>query len=164
MRRWAIGLGAVAALAGAWLWWTGDERRLVRRLAEMERLFEKEAPEDQLESFGRTRQIVGMFAPGFLVLARPYEGSVSDLQQLAAIVQRYRDSSDRISIDDSGRRVAVDAARGTAETSALFAISGGSGSGSERFRARIAWVRLDGEWKIQEIEILEVLERGALGL
>ena len=164
MRRLAPAIGILAVLAGAWLWWSSDERRLARRLDELVREFEKEAPEDQLTSFGHTRRIVGMFAPGFLVLARPYEGSVSDLQQLAAIVQRYRDSSERIEIDDARREIAIDAARGTAESSALFAISGARGGAGERFRARIAWVRLDGVWMIQEVEILEVLERGLLGL
>ena len=164
MRRLVAALGVLALLVGGWLWWSSDERRLARRLEEMERLFEKQGSEDQLSSFGRTRRIVQMFAPGFLVMARPYEGSVSDLQQLAAIVQRYRDSSERIEIDAARREISIDSARGTAESSADFAVSGGSGGRGERFRARIAWVRLDGVWMIQEVEILEVLERGLLGL
>ena len=85
---------------------------------------------------------------------------------LAAIVLRYRESSTRIEIGDAERELAIDGARGTAETTALFVLSGdrGGGPGRERFRARLAWVRIDGDWKIQEFEILEVLERGLLGL
>jgi hypothetical protein len=160
-------LAAAAILVGGWLWWSSDARRVGARLAELQAAFEKDGPEDQLTSFGKTRRIVELFAPGFLILARPYEGSISDRQQLAAVVQRYRDSARTIDVASGSRETEVDSARGTAETTAVFSISGdrgGGGSGGERFRARIAWSRTEGEWRIQQIEILEVLERGLLGL
>jgi len=160
-----LALGVAGAIAvGAWMWWTSDRRRLSARIDEMVELFEKSGPEDQLTAFGHTRQIVAMFAPGFVILARPYEGSIADRQQLAAVVQRYREGNTRIEIGDAERAISIDPERGTAETSAVFSLSGGRGVGGgvERFRARIAWVRLDGEWKIHEVEILEVLERGGL--
>ncbi|KAB2966398.1 MAG: hypothetical protein F9K18_05670 [Thermoanaerobaculia bacterium] len=155
----------VTALAGIWIWWTSDRRRLNARLDEIESLFEKSGPEDQLTSFGRTRQIVAMFAPGFVASARPYEGAITDSQQLAAIVMRYRDGSERIEIGDREREVAIDSPRGTAETTAVFAVKGsrGGGPGGETFRARIAWMRTDGVWKVQEFEVLEVLEGSLLG-
>jgi hypothetical protein len=161
-------LVVVAVLAVAlivlWSWWRSDRRRISARLDEIESLLDKSGAEDQLTAFGRTRRIVAAFAPGFVVLARPYEGSISDAQQLAAVIQRYRESSSRIEVGDSGRDTAIDSARGTAETTAVFRLAGerGSGPGTERFRARIAWVKSDGEWRIQEFEILEVLERGGL--
>jgi len=156
----------VLALVALLAWWTSDRRRLGARLAELEGLLEKSAPEDQLTAFGRTRRIVAAFAPGFVVSARPYEGTITDPQQLAGVVMSYRASSARIEIDDAERDLSIDGARGTAETTALFVLSGdrGNGPGRERFRARIAWVRLDGDWRVQEFEILEVLERGLLGL
>jgi hypothetical protein len=156
-----------AVLIAGWVWWSSDARRLGARLAELEAAFEKDGPEDQLASFGKTRRIVELFAPGFLILARPYEGSISDRQQLAAIVQRYRDSARTIDVSSGSRETEVHSERGTAETTAVFSISGdrgGGGPGGERFRARIAWSRAEGEWRIQEVEILEVLERGLLGL
>jgi hypothetical protein len=156
----------VAAVIGIHVWWSSDRRRINARLAELEEMLGKSGAEDQLAAFGRTRHIVEQFAPGFVVSAKPYEGTITDLQQLAAVIMKYRESSGRIAVADSERDLAIDDARGTAETTALFVISGdrGGGPGRERFRARVDWVRIGGEWKIQEFEILEVLERGLLGL
>lgn len=156
----------LAVVAGVWAWWTSDRRRLSARLDEIEALFEKDGAEDQLTSFGRTRQIVALFAPGFVASARPYEGTITDAQQLAAVVMRYRDGAERIEVGDSEREIELDATRGTAGTTAVFAVRGvrPGGPGSERFRARIAWIRTDGEWRIQEFEVLEVLEGSLLGL
>lgn len=160
MKRVALAAVLLAALVALGLWWSSDRRRLAARLDEVVELFEKSDAEDQLTSFGRTRAIVELFAPGFVVLAEPYQASITDRQQLAAIVQSYRDGSERIDISDSDRSFEIDAARGIAESAALFAVSGGRGGGGERFRARIAWARTDGEWRIQEFEIVEVLEPG----
>lgn len=160
MKRIALIVATAIALVVLWSWWTSDRRRLAARLDEIEELFEKSRAEDQLTSFGKTRAIVELFAPGFVVLARPYEASITHRQQLAGIVQRYRDGSERIEISDSERRFEIDAERGVAESAALFAVAGGAGGGGERFRARIAWARIDGEWRIQEFEIVEVLEPG----
>lgn len=146
MKRIALIVATAIALVVLWSWWTSDRRRLAARLDEIEELFEKSRAEDQLTSFGKTRAIVELFAPGFVVLA--------------GIVQRYRDGSERIEISDSERRFEIDAERGVAESAALFAVAGGAGGGGERFRARIAWARIDGEWRIQEFEIVEVLEPG----
>jgi hypothetical protein len=161
-----VAVGAVVAvLAGLWAWWTSERRRLGARLDEIEALFEKSGPEDQLASFGRARRIVALFAPGFVASARPYEGSISDAQQLAAVVLRYRDGAERIEVGDREREVELDSARGTAATTAVFAVTGvrAGGPGGERFRARVAWIRIDGEWRIQEFEVLEVLEGSLLG-
>jgi hypothetical protein len=160
VKRIAVAAALLVVLAALWSWWTSDRRRLAARLDQVVGLFEKSGAEDQLTSFGRTRAIVELFSPGFVVLAKPYQASITERQQLAAIVQSYRDGSDRIDVSDSDRSFEIDAARGIAESAALFAVSGGRGGGGERFRARIAWVRIDGEWRIQEFEIVEVLEPG----
>jgi hypothetical protein len=159
VKRIFIAAALLVALVVFWSWWSSDRRRLAARLDEVVELFEKSRAEDQLTSFGKSRAIVELFAPGFVVLAKPYEGSITDRQQLAAIVQTYRDGSERIDISDSERSFEIDAARGVAESAALFAVSGGRGGG-DRFRARIAWARIDGTWRIQEFEIVEVLEPG----
>ncbi len=143
---------AVLAITG-WAWWSSDRRRLAARLDEIRSWLEKSGPEDQLTSFGNTRRIVEAFAPGFVVLARPYEATITDRQQLAAVVQRYRDGADTIRIGATGREFRVDPTTGTAESSAHFAVSGQGLAGGDRFDARIAWVRIDGEWQIREFEI-----------
>lgn len=157
MRRLVSGLLVLVLAAAAWGWWTSDRRRLSARLAAIQEWFEKSGPEDQLTSFGKTRRIVEAFAPGFVVLARPYEATVTDRQQLAAIVQRYRDGAAAIRVDAAEREVRIDRGLGSAETSARFAVAEGALGRGERFRARIVWVRDQGEWWIREFEITEVL-------
>lgn len=162
LRKLLAAVAIVAIAVGAWSWWTSDRRRLSARIDEMVSLFEKSAPEDQLTAFGRTRQIVALFAPGFVILARPYEGTITDRQQLAAVVQRYREGRSTIEVADAERSIEIDSGRGTAETSAVFSLSAGAGGGVETFRARIGWVRVEGEWLVHEVEILEVIERGGV--
>jgi hypothetical protein len=164
MRRLAAVLVLVVAAWAAWAWWRSDERRIAARWKGALVAFEKSGQEDQLTAFGKVRDIVSLFAPGFVISARPYEGTIADGQQLAAVVARYRDSARRIQVSDADREIALFENR-TAEMTAVVQIDGerGSGPGRERFRVRAAWREDDGLWRIQELEIVEVLEdRGLL--
>lgn len=164
MRR-AIALAALlAGLVGGWLWSGSDRRRVNARFDEAISLFEKSGAESQLDAFARVRGIVGLFGPGFVAMARPYEGTITDAQQLAGIVASYRSSAERISIGDSGREVVLRSDNATAELTTTVTVDGerGGGPGRERFRLRVAWRKDDGEWRIQELEILEVLDTTGL--
>jgi len=164
MRR-AIVLAVLAAgLAGGWLWWGSDRRRVSARFDEAMALFEKSGPEGQLDAVARVRGIVGLFAPGFVAMARPYEGTITDSAQLAAIVASYRGSAERIAVADSGRELVLRPENGTADLTTTVTVDGVRGGvpGRERFRARVAWRRDDGIWRIQEFEILEVLDTSGL--
>ena len=154
----------VAVLAAGWLWWGSDRRRIHARFDRAEELFAKSGEESQLDAFARVRGIVALFAPGFVVMARPYEGTVTDAQQLAGLVASYRGSAQRIAVGDSGRELVLRAANGTAELTTTVTVDGvrGGGPGRERFRVRVAWRKDDGDWRIQELEILEVLDSSGL--
>lgn len=164
MRR-ILALAVLAAvLAGGWLWWGSDRRRIHARFDHAEELFTKSGPESQLDAFARVRDIVGLFAPGFVVMARPYEGTISDAQQLAGIVAAYRASAERIEVTDSGRELELRPENGTAELVTTVTVDGirGGGPGRERFRVRVAWREDEGTWSIQELEILQVLDSSGL--
>jgi len=104
MRR-AIALAALLAGARGRLALVGSDRRRVNaRFDEAISLFEKSGRREPADAFARVRGIVGLFAPGFVAMARPYEGTITDAQQLAGIVASYRSSAERISIGDSGAR------------------------------------------------------------
>ncbi len=157
---------AVAAIAAwaLWSWWRGDERRIASRWEGALEAFEKSGPEDQLTALAKVRAIVALFAPGFSISARPYEETIADTQQLAAIVHRYRDRARRIVVSDADRDIELFENR-TAELSAVVQIDGeeSGGPGRERFRVRVAWREDEGVWRIQELEIVEVLaDRGLL--
>jgi hypothetical protein len=160
VRRWVVLVLVAAVAAAAFVWWRSDRRRLVARWTEAQELIEKSGPEGQLDAFARVRGVVGLFAPGFVVFARPYEGTISDAQQLAAILHAYRDSAERIEISDSERRIELHPERGTADLEATVDVIGlrGGSPGRERFRVRVAWREDGGVWRIQELEIVEVLE------
>lgn len=164
MKR-AVGLALlVAALVGVWLWWASDRRRIHARFDEVEALFAKAGPEGQVDAFVRVRGIVALFAPGFVVQARPYEETLTDAQQLAGIVAAYRASAERIVVTDSGRELTLRAENATAELTTAVRVDGvrAGAPGQERFRVRVAWRKDDGVWRIQEFEILEVLETSGL--
>lgn len=150
----------IAGLAlWGWRWWHSDERRILARWQEAQELFEKSGPEDQLTAFGRVRSITELFAPGFVVSARPYEGTIAGAQELAAIVHRYRDGARTIEIADGERELEL-YDNATALLTATVRVAGerAGGPGRERFRVRVAWRGDEGIWRISELEILEVLE------
>jgi len=164
MRR-AIALAVLAVgLLGGWLWWSSDRRRIHARFDHAEELLAKSGAESQLDAFARVRGIVALFAPGFVVMARPYEGTITDAQQLAGIVSSYRGTSERISVTDAGRELELRPENATAELTTTVTVDGvrGGGPGRERFRVRVAWRKDEGAWRIQEFEILEVLDTSGL--
>jgi hypothetical protein len=159
-----IALGAVAlALVAGYLWLRSDQRRIFKALERLESACEKEGPDSPMSLLTRNQAIVGAFAPGFLAVAEPDQGSFTDAQELARAIHVYRASSKRIEVDDSERRLEI-GRDGTAEMETLFRVAGesGSGPGVERFRARLFWVEHEGEWKIREFRVVEVVERGGL--
>jgi hypothetical protein len=154
----------IAGLAlWGWRWWRSDERRILARWHSAQELFEKSGPEDQLTAFGRVRSITELFAPGFVVSARPYEETLAGTQELAAVVHRYRDGAKTIEVADGERDLEL-FDNATALLTATVRVAGerGSGPGRERFRVRVAWREDEGVWRISELEILEVLEDSGL--
>jgi hypothetical protein len=161
VRRIAI-LVATAALAvwGVSRLWPSETRRVAARWERALELVEKRGRESQLDALARVRGMTELFAPGFAVFAAPYEGTITDRQQLAAIVASYRAGAERIEISDSGRQIEVHPERETADLVATVDVVGlrGGSPGRERFRVRVALRKDAGKWWIHELEILEVLE------
>jgi hypothetical protein len=153
-------LGVLAAAVAAWSWWGSDARRIGRALDRVERACEKDGPDGALELVADSHVLLDAFAPGLLVTARPYEGSIRDARELVGVIQRYRATADRIRISDGERTLDLGPG-GTAEMSVVFVVEGDrrGSPGRERFRARLFWVEIEGEWKIREVEVLEVLDR-----
>ncbi len=161
--RWLALFLAFAAGIWGWRWWTSEERRLGRSLARLEAAVEKRGPESELARFAKARELVELFAPGFVIYARPYEGTITDRQQLAAVVDRYRATATRIAVRDRERHLEL-RENGTAEMTCVLTVDGlrESGPGREAMRVRIGWVREAGSWRVLEFEILEVLESSGL--
>jgi hypothetical protein len=163
MKRLVAFALVVAVAAGAWNWWRSDRRRIERALDRLERACEKDGPESPLSLVGRARTLLDSFAPGLLVRAAPYAGTISDGRELVGLIERYRSTASRVRIADEERRLEV-GSNGTAEMGLIVRVDGvrAGGPGREAFRARLFWVRTDDGWKIREIEVLEVLQTTGL--
>ena len=163
MKRVAVVAVLVAVAVAAWVWWRGDERRIVRALERLESACEKEGEEGPLALISRTQTILDSFASGFLVSGRPYAGAIDDPRELAAVIHRYRASSDRVGVGHRELELELGPNR-TAEMSAVFVVDGvrGARPARESFRARLFWVEHEGEWRIREVEVVERLERSGL--
>ena len=163
LRRAASVIALVAAAAGLWIWWQGPERRLARRLDALLGLLEKDGEEGAIPAAATAREALDFFAPGFLVRARPYEGGISDPQELVGAVLRLRGAAPRLAIQSGERdvEVAPGARTGTIVFVATVTLDrSGAGPGRESWRVRSLWVHDGGEWRISELELVERLAGG----
>ncbi len=167
MKPAVVRILAVVALAAALLaifrWWTSDRRRILGRFEALQVAIEKGGSEGALDRLAHAREVTQFFADGFVILAQPYEGTVSDRQQLMGIVDRYRASAETIAVSDSEVELTL-RPNATGEMTAVVEAFGirPQGPGRERLRLRVAWREDDGQWRIQELEVLEVLDTSGL--
>lgn len=163
MKRLLLLAGLALALLALWSWWSSDRRAIERRFGRILEVCEKGGEEGALAIVERARVLSEAFAPGFVVLARPYRGTLTETREVIGAVEAYRRSARRVSV--SARDVDVELGPGdTAEMGVTVRATGdrGGGPGAERFRARVFWVKVDGDWKIRELEVIEVLETTGL--
>jgi len=164
VKRLGILLAAVVVVAAGWSSWHSDRRRIDRRLERLERACEKQGPSSALSLLNRSRTLLDSFAPGFVVSAHPYAGTISDPRELVQAVEGYRGRAELVRIRDTDRSLRI-GKQGTAEMSVVFVVQGrerGGGPGGARFRANLFWVKGDGGWKIRDLEIVQVLENRGL--
>jgi hypothetical protein len=159
----ALAALAAAVVVAVGLWWTGDRRRILAQFEALQGAIEKSRGEGTLDRVAHARAVSELFADGFVILAAPYEGTIEDRQQLMAIVDRYRASAEAIAVSDSEVEVTL-RENATADLTAVVEAVGSrpGGPGRERVRLRIAWREDAGEWRIQELEVLEVLDNSGL--
>lgn len=161
--RIVAAIALLAATLAVYRWWASDERRVHRAFDGLLESVEKSGPENQLDRFARAREFARYFANGFVISAEPYEGRITDRQQLVGIVDAYRSRADRVHARGTDRELTL-RDNGTADLFAIVDLDGSfaGGPGSERFRVRLSWLRENGEWRILEAEILERLETSGL--
>ena len=165
-RRIVIALVLLAILGTAWSYLVSDTRRLQRRLSELEDLLDKDGEEAAIVTAATAGQVARFFAPGFVILAAPYEGQLTDPQQLQQAVYRYRTAAPRIDATFGDREIELrDNRTAVLVFTALVVMDFGDRSGRESYRVRSSWAEIEGEWVVSELEVLEVLPEGpGLGL
>lgn len=160
-RRISIALVVLAVLGIGYQYWMSDRARLNRRLTELQELLTKEAAEENLVSAGRARQVTQMLAPGFILLATPYEeATVTDPNQVLQGVVRLRQAGESVDVDISRRDLVIQPGNrtGTISFLATVTVDFGDRRAREAYSVRSLWVEDGGRWLLREAEVIERVE------
>ncbi len=162
--RWGA-VAAVAALA-AW-WWLGrdpDERAIGRQIERALELAEKQPGETQLAGLERAREIAELFAADFEVRARPLDFATRDRRELARAIVGYRAGAERIWARIEERELYVDEAsrRAAMPLTVEFGQGVSLGRARDAYRFQVSWVEEDGEWRMDSVELVEVVQGGGM--
>ena len=150
-------------LVGGWLtvqWWTSAERRINKNIEQMQKLVSKAPGESDIVALGKARKISEMFADSFEFRAEDFDFYTRDRQRLAAGVHQYRSFSQAIAMRVRDKDSTVDQEHRRASTYLIadFVTSARDVTGREAYRFRIDWVEQADDWKIDFVELLEILE------
>jgi hypothetical protein len=150
-------------LIGGWLvvrWWVSPQRQVNRKIKEMQKLVSKTPGESDLVALGKARKISEMFADPFEFRAEGFDFYTRDRQRLAAGVHQYRRFSQAIAMRVREKELTVDEEHRRASTylTADFVTKARDITGREAYRFRIDWVEEGDDWKIDYVELVEILE------
>jgi hypothetical protein len=156
---------AVLVLAALGLFWTNrssDRKEIERQLDELTERVSRDGAETQLAGLNQARLITELFASSFEVRAEQLRFSTRDRREMAGFIHGYRRGSDRISLRASNKTLDIDEASRRATHRVDFQFTGGGpmGSPSERYRVQINWLEEEGEWRIDYVDLIEILEGG----
>lgn len=156
---------AVGILFWAYQQWNSEERRLARRLDALRELVEKGSGEGDLEAVSRARTLGDFFARQFEVKGEPF-GSFNDRQRMGQLFVQYRRRSENVGVGFSDQQIQIlDAgSRKVGEVGLVATLTGRTGTEVRResYRLVFLWKKEEGEWVIERMELLEVLEGNPL--
>ena len=164
MSRKMLALYALLALAVlAWLLAQrkSDVTRLRHRLEALGSLLEKGDPEGNLEAANKGRQVGGYFCREFSIELPPFGLRMQDRGRLAQVALGYRRGAESIAVAVRGVQVEVQpgSPKGAAMTAEVAVAGQVDGSARrEAYRFSFHWLEEDGEWCIEQAEMLEVLD------
>lgn len=161
-RRIALLTLAAVAVVLIFVWWNSDSRRIGRLLGRLEELVDKRPGEHDLTSLNKARLAGDLFATHFEVQAPSYGVTTNDRPELVRAIVRFRSRSESIHMQISDRQLWIDPElhRGTLEMAVSFVTGFGDLSGREAYRLQVNLVEEGGNWRIDYVELLEVLEDG----
>lgn len=141
-------------------WWVSPERQIEKGIKRMQKLVSKTPGESDLVALGKARNVSEMFADSFEFRAEGFDFYTRDRQRLAAGVHQYRSFSQAIAMRVRDKELTVDVEHRRASTYLVadFVTQARDITGREAYRFRIDWVEQEGDWKIDFVELLEILE------
>lgn len=144
----------------------GDRERIEKRLGEVGALVEKSEPESDLEALGRARGVGERFTEDFEVRLVPFGEVIRDRGELLRSLFGIRDRANTIGIDFRDKRVEVTPGpeRKAAEVQCIVVVTSDSelGRSRDRYRFHFYWIEEGGEWWLQRVDLMEILEGGSL--
>lgn len=154
-------LVAVAVIVLAVRFWPGEERAIRARLAVIEKIGSKAGAEQPLESLSKARQIAGLFNdPSQLVIESVnHVGSYSRQQiQERIVMVRAAYVTATVSLHDLAVGLT---GKDTATVHGTIRVRGQGASGpvADVRELRAGMAKIDGQWLMTEVTLVEVLER-----
>lgn len=161
-RRLVALLALLVVLPVSWAWWHSDRRRIEAQLDGLADAVAKSGPEGALEAAATARAVTRFFAEPFEIRAAEVGFGTRSRQDLMRFVARYRGGSERIAmeIDVESLDVASAHSRASMLASFVFRSGGPLGDSTERYRVQVNWLEQNDEWKIDYIDLLEIVEPG----
>ena len=157
------GLAAVALILGGWwwyTWYTSPERQIDKQLDQIQKLIAKAPGEDNLGALAKARAATELFADSFEFEASQFDLHTRDRQQLISGIHQYRSRAQTILVQYPEKELSIDTdqARATSHVTVLFVTKARDLAGREAYRFQINWLEQDGEWRMDYVRLLEVIE------
>lgn len=162
-RSVGVALAALLILVGGWWlfsWYTSPERRINAQLNEIQKLISKAPGENNLNALAKARAATELFAESFEFEAQQFDFHTRDRQQLISGIHQYRSLAQTILMQFPEKDLSVDQEHGraTSQVTAHFITKARDVAGREAYRFQINWVERDGEWRMDYVRLLEILE------
>lgn len=166
-RRLLAALLLLVAIPLVWIWRGSDKRRIEGRLDELCDAVSKQGPESALAALAKDRAVAELFAEPFEVRATQLGFSTRDRRELMRFVHGYRSGAERISMraDEESLSISPELRRATLVAGFVFHSGGPLGSSTERYRVQINWLKGEGEWRIDYVDLIDIVDApGRFGL
>jgi len=156
-------VAALLILFGGWLWfdwYTSPERRINAQLGEIQKLISKAPGENNLNALAKARAATELFADSFEFEARQFDFHTRDRQQLISGIHQYRSRTQTILMQLPEKDLSVDPQQGraTSQVTAHFITKARDIMGREAYRFQINWVEQEGEWRMDYVRLLEIID------
>ena len=117
--------------------------------------------ESAIEKLAVARAISGIFAATFEIRAQQVGFQTDNRQELIRFVHHYRSGAASIQMRISTRSLHIvsEHRRATQNASFEFLTGGPLGSANESYRVQVNWLQEDGQWLIDYIDLLEIVDR-----
>ncbi len=152
--------GAALYFGYFYLWLEDDERIIHSKVNRLVEVAGKDGNETVFVGVSRAREIADHFSSDFsLDLGRPFPGGVSGRDELTAAIVQVRANAQELSLRATDRQleIAEDGESAVMELTGRGSLSHSGGEAREARRFRVEWIREDGDWKIETVELLDII-------